>query len=523
MALQGLLALVCAGAIVAADPAPSAPLRPDSPDADVARALAVQTAWQEGREQLLHGEYHAAVTTLESQLAYIGGNRRYLKLLQDAYRGYVRELRLAKQEAEARRYLRRLQILDKGAVLDMASAPLAAETNKTAAASAVTPTVRMKSEEDAFAAINARSSGQGRAFLEQADQAFGKRPYAEARELYEKADQAHQEIAGASRDRWAYSKLYAVVEQLNKNATTSVSWNGLEQEVRAAVRLSPRLESYSSSLLDEIQKRRGVVRAASADSEPANPRVAAADGWSMVESANFRVFHKQENALAGRVLQVAEQTRTRMQQKWFGASNETWDPKCDIYLHPTAQDYTRATGQANSPGHSYVRKEARRAIVRLIELHTDEADLLAAILPHEATHVVLLSEFGLQMLPRWADEGMAVLSEPAERVARHRANLARCQQDNQLLPVKDLLQLDQYPSPRFIRAFYAESVSVVEYLVNQRGPTEFTLFLQDALRYGYDRALQRHYGLQGMSDLEARWSQTALRGSGAGQFARSTP
>ena len=116
MAMDGLLVLVCASAVLAADsqtnPTPDA----GASETVVARTLAVQAALQQGKEQLLHGDYRAGVATLEAQLAYINGNQFYLKLLQDAYRGYVKELRLAKREDEAQRYFRRLLILDKSAV-----------------------------------------------------------------------------------------------------------------------------------------------------------------------------------------------------------------------------------------------------------------------------------------------------------------------------------------------------------------------------------------------------------------------
>ena len=93
MALDGLLALVCAGAVVSAGP-PSSPAPPkaDKGDSVLTTTLAVQTALQQGRQHLLHAEYGAAVTVLESQLPYINGNQVYLKLLQDAYRRYIQEL-----------------------------------------------------------------------------------------------------------------------------------------------------------------------------------------------------------------------------------------------------------------------------------------------------------------------------------------------------------------------------------------------------------------------------------------------
>src|SRR4051812_3315859 len=102
MALEGLLAVVCAGALMASDP--SLPAADDKVDQHLATTLAVQTALQQGREQLLRGDYHDAVATLENQLPYINGNQVYLKALQEAYRAYIKELRLAKNETEAQRY-----------------------------------------------------------------------------------------------------------------------------------------------------------------------------------------------------------------------------------------------------------------------------------------------------------------------------------------------------------------------------------------------------------------------------------
>ena len=48
-----------------------------------------------------------------------------------------------------------------------------------------------------------------------------------------------------------------------------------------------------------------------------------------------------------------------------------------------------------------------------------EADIdriLASGLPHEVTHVILADLFPQQQIPRWADEGMAVLTEPREKI-----------------------------------------------------------------------------------------------------------
>jgi len=72
------------------------------------------------------------------------------------------------------------------------------------------------------------------------------------------------------------------------------------------------------------------------------------------------------------------------------------------------------------------------------------------------------------------------------------------------------MQLGDYPPARQISAFYAQSVSLVEYLSRQHGPVVFTQFVRDGLREGYETALRRHYGYRDFADLQARWGQEAL-------------
>ena len=141
-----------------------------------------------------------------------------------------------------------------------------------------------------------------------------------------------------------------------------------------------------------------------------------------------------------------------------------------------------------------------------MELRCDNPTLLEAVLPHETTHVVLAGQFGPYDVPRWADEGMAVLSEPAEQIDKHRQNLARCQRDGQLFSPKDLMGLKDYPAPRQIPAFYAQSVVFVDFLVQQRGPQTFAAFLKDGLKDGYEPALRRHYGWD-YATLQTHWDR----------------
>jgi hypothetical protein len=136
-------------------------------------------------------------------------------------------------------------------------------------------------------------------------------------------------------------------------------------------------------------------------------------------------------------------------------------------------------------------------------------------LPHETTHVVLAGRFGKHQVPRWADEGIAVLTEPAAKVEMHRKNLARSRDEQQLFAVRDLMSLDDYPQPRRVGAFYAQSVSLVEFLAKEGGPVTFARFVRDGLENGYETALRKHYRYRSFDELQESWTRHAFGSAGS--------
>jgi hypothetical protein len=142
-------------------------------------------------------------------------------------------------------------------------------------------------------------------------------------------------------------------------------------------------------------------------------------------------------------------------------------------------------------------------------MRMDGPNILDAVLPHETTHVVLAGMFGNALVPRWADEGIAVLTEPNEKVEQHRRNLQKFHRDGQLFGLKELMELKDYPQPRRVPAFYAQSVALCEFLTAQRDAKTLTEFVKDGVRHGYETALERHYNLT-FTQLEQRWTQQVL-------------
>jgi tetratricopeptide (TPR) repeat protein len=530
----------------------------------IENALAVQKTVLLARDYLQASAPKKAVDVLEANLGLINGDRKYLALLRDAYRSYIRDLALAHQQDLAEVYQKRLKILeDYEANRQAASAPGATATAQaapTTVAGAVRPTVFLRpkvntylthlasspssttaaapvpplARPDPFDAANeiklaTRSNPQppnpGKALVAKADEEFIQKRYAAAKQLYEQAYKADTKaMTDEGRGRWAYCQLQLVVEQANRFPEQPCDWAKLELDVRTAVAAAPQLSGTADMILGELAKRRGGTPSVIRGSMPAvavkhKPR--GDHGWLVAETTNFRIFHNQTQEFAESVAQAAEATRSQMLRKWFGKDGEDWSPQCDIYLHGNAADYSQHTGQnAASPGHSRIDLDpnAGRVVVRQVHLRCDNTSLLDAVLPHETTHVVLAGQFGSNRhVPRWIDEGIAVLTEPADKVQQHRTNLVTGLQNKKLIPLKTLLQMEDYPPPAQISVFYAQSVALVDFLTKEKGPVVLTQFAREALQSGYEPALRKYYGYQTIAELQDRFTERVLGGISSGQ------
>jgi hypothetical protein len=555
------------------------------PDSNIETTLAVQRAVLQAKDHLLRNDSKKAVEVLEANLGKINGDRRYLLLLRDAYRAYVKDLTVANNGVLADTYEKRLKILEEQGdlaakvgpsqpitppaapqvsagvkseapqadkVAGVAAAPVAAAAGAAAKpapqgdaaavqavaaapAQTVLPakqSITARGSGDPFDAANEiRGSGALAApvavttLLTRGDEAFTRKQYGEAKQLYEQALQADAKAVGEDiRSRWAYCQLQLVINEVNNSGDRPCDWTRLEADVKAAATAAPHLSKFCDNLLAEMGKRKSAA--------PEGAKVAAplpvavkhlaknTQGWQIAETANFRVYHKDSQEFAEKAAQMAEYTRSQMGRKWLGSNGEDWPQKCEIYLHATGADYSHETGQnPASPGHSRIELDEKnsRVVSRKIHLRCDNPNLLECVLPHETTHVVIAGQYGNKHVPRWVDEGVAVLTEPAEKVELHKKNLARSLQNRELIPLRDLMQLPDYPEPRQIGTFYAQSVMLVDYLTRLKGPTEFTQFVRDALREGYEPALRKHYGLQGFQELQDRWTERIVAEINGGQ------
>lgn len=525
---------------------------PEDPSFD--KALSVQAAMVQARARLAESQTKQAVEVLEEQLAKVNGNAQYLSLLREAYRAYIRDLYLAGQPAMAKRYLDRLCILDPSAANDAALKPHA-ETpprkfeqpqevkeakqlfpkwkvpalpnpfakKEEPTGPAPKPTIRAHSDdtisEDPFdrklqreSIVELNKTAFAQDLVTRGANEFKQARYAEARISFEQAYQAEPATLESYKEQWAYCIIKGVTVAMDQPGVLPGKLPELRKQVDGAIAMAPtKMMKVGQELLTTLEQRANAAPATPVSIVKTKHLGKNREGWEVAETPHFRIFHKQDAAFADRAGQIAETTRATMYRKWFATETIDWQPTCELILHPSSASYTHMTGvPSNSPGHSRIECDpSGRVISRRVDLRQDINGMMEAVLPHETTHVVLAGMFDGQHVPRWADEGIAVLSEPNEKIDLHRRKLLMHHKDGVLFGLKELMELKDYPQPRRIGAFYAQSVVLCEFLVQQRGAKTLTDFIKDGLRHGYDTSLQKHYNMT-FTQLEAMWQQQVI-------------
>ena len=241
-------------------------------------------------------------------------------------------------------------------------------------------------------------------------------------------------------------------------------------------------------------------------------------GWLVQESETFRVYCRPGLAVAKRLPAACEALRRQLQETWFGSAGDDWSPRCDIVVHPSVNEYVRELGPGSrqSSGCTSVDIQKGKVTKRRIDLRADADDWMNTALPHELTHVILAEKFTEKQIPRWADEGMAILTEPATRQSERRQSMQRALSRSGRFSAAELTSMQDYPAADRRDAFYGESASLVAFLIERESPARFLEFLQRSQKSGFDQALADVYRIRTAGDLDIQWRPRLLdRGSSA--------
>jgi hypothetical protein len=232
------------------------------------------------------------------------------------------------------------------------------------------------------------------------------------------------------------------------------------------------------------------------------------NNWRTEKSTHFIVYYK--NASEDFAKQVADKAEGfynriaddlgfRRYDFWL------WDKRAKIYIHNDAGDFQNATGQpAWSAG-------AAIPTSKIIHTYPYAERFFDTILPHEMGHIIFREFVGFYnpAVPLWLDEGVASYQEDfrgawARDLLRHAITVNSLMDLNELANVNPHLMQDTHD----VNLFYAESVSIIEYLIKEFGKDSFVSFCQ-VLRdkKNLERAIASTYPIQNLNELNQKWQK----------------
>jgi len=223
--------------------------------------------------------------------------------------------------------------------------------------------------------------------------------------------------------------------------------------------------------------------------------------WSLLEADNVKLFWYQgDEAFARQLLQAAQEALAKLRQDTGAELGR--EVKIYIYNGTKALQDARIFPQVWEGGVAFPE-------YGIIAIGITPANLswgkgaVAHELAHQVTYQVTYSPYS--DLPTWLDEGLAMYAQ-GELPPEQALSLTQAAEEGRLFSVRSLASA--FPAdPSQARLAYAQSESLVEFLLESRGRDGITAFLQ-AFRdgVGYEEALKGVYGL-GVEGLDTAWRE----------------
>jgi hypothetical protein len=203
--------------------------------------------------------------------------------------------------------------------------------------------------------------------------------------------------------------------------------------------------------------------------------------------------------IAQRFAEWAEYYRKHKAIQWLGKEMPAWKTPCSLHIEVTYYGSGGATTFAFDKG----------KVLRMnMKVEGTLDRLVASVLPHEMTHAVLGHHFR-RPVPRWADEGAAVLSEDEQERKRHDWLVRKVlDTPGRAIPLRRLFAMTEYPRDQeALCALYAQGYSVVRFLLAAKDRKTFLAFVEAGMAVGWDKAAHTHYGHATVEALERAWLQ----------------
>lgn len=215
------------------------------------------------------------------------------------------------------------------------------------------------------------------------------------------------------------------------------------------------------------------------------------------ETVNFKILDAPTRELAREFGETAERSRRELAVLWIGKAMPDWSAKCPIKV--------RVGKKLGAGGSTSFIFQGGEVFGWEMDIQGSAERIVDSVLPHEITHMILASHFR-RPIPRWLDEGIATSVECDIEKDNYRNMLRHfISKDVQTcLPCRRLVALKEYPTD--VMPFYAQSFSIVEYLLLLRGHRELIRFAETGMSRGnWDEAFRKHYGFEDLGDFQANY------------------
>ncbi|MFL5341628.1 MAG: hypothetical protein ACJ8F7_15905 [Gemmataceae bacterium] len=216
-----------------------------------------------------------------------------------------------------------------------------------------------------------------------------------------------------------------------------------------------------------------------------------------IAARNFTVEGTSDEA-AELIRAAAEKHRARLAEQWLGKPLPAWKQPCPIHV-------SICEGRPGGATTFDFRVFPHTSVMRLSG--TLES-ILHSVLPHEVAHTVLADYFH-QPLPRWADEGAAILCESGPAPKQYDRLLRDLQSAGRTMRLSQLFGLRDYPQD--IPVLYSQGYSVSRFLVERKDRRTYLQFIKSGLKDGWAAAAAESYGFDSVDALETAWLQSLRR------------
>jgi hypothetical protein len=206
--------------------------------------------------------------------------------------------------------------------------------------------------------------------------------------------------------------------------------------------------------------------------------------------------------IAERVGQWAEYYRKQKALEWLGYEMPKWPQPCP--LHVTVD----MNGPRGATTFDFVEPQRGGGVrSQHMDIKGPLDRLIYSVLPHEVTHTVFAFYFR-RPVPRWADEGGAVLSEDDVELEKHNKIVRNFLNGGREFPLRRLLSLSEYPrQPDQVVCLYAQGFSLAHYLVHIGDKQRYLKFVHQGMSQGWDGAAHAYFGCRSVEELEQNWKK----------------